>query len=214
MQNKYLSALKTKYASFGLSKEALDRVALQRVKTIANEEEIDSDIATTDTMLLIMKEIQGSADSQRTRASQIQKELDDLKKSIPSNEPIQSEPDNALAAEIQALKAIVTGFQAEAEAGRKKAQADAILAEVHEKMKTKGCTNDYIRTNVLSEVKVGESDTADSIAERYLSVYDDHCKKVFGAGYVPPKGNNVNEGGDVNYAAMVEGLKHSGALPK
>ena len=32
--------------AFGLSKEALDRVALQRVKTIANEDEIDADIAT------------------------------------------------------------------------------------------------------------------------------------------------------------------------
>lgn len=79
MQNKYLSALRTKYASFGLSKEALDRVALQRVKTIASEDEIDADIASSDTAMLIMKEMQGSADAQRNRAVQIQKELDDLK---------------------------------------------------------------------------------------------------------------------------------------
>ena len=214
MQIKYLSALKTKYASFGLSKEALDRVALQRVKTIANESEIDSDVANAETMLLIMKEIQGSADSQRNRASQIQKELDDLKKTLPGNEPPQNEPDNALAAEIKALKEIVSGFQAEVEASKKKAHSDAILAEVHEKMKSKGCTNDFIRTSTLSGVTIGESDTADSIAEKYKSLYDENCKKVFGAGYVPPKGNNVNEGGEVNYAAMVEGLKQSGALPK
>ena len=214
MQNKYLSALKTKYASFGLSKEALDRVALQRVKTIANESEIDSDVANAETMLLIMKEIQGSADSQRNRASQIQKELDDLKKTLPGNEPPQNEPDNALAAEIKALKEIVSGFQAEVEASKKKAHSDAILAEVHEKMKSKGCTNDFIRTSTLSGVTIGESDTADSIADKYKSLYDENCKKVFGAGYVPPKGNNVNEGGEVNYAAMVEGLKQSGALPK
>ena len=214
MQNKYLSALKTKYASFGLSKEALDRVALQRVKTIANESEIDSDVANAETMLLIMKEIQGSADSQRNRASQIQKELDDLKKTLPGNEPPQNEPDNALAAEIKALKDMVSGFQAEVEASKKKAHSDAILAEVHEKMKSKGCTNDFIRTSTLAGVTIGESDTADSIAEKYKSLYDENCKKVFGAGYVPPKGNNVNEGGEVNYAAMVEGLKQSGALPK
>ena len=214
MQNKYLSALKTKYASFGLSKEALDRVALQRVKTIANESEIDSDVANAETMLLIMKEIQGSADSLRNRASQIQKELDDLKKTLPGNEPPQNEPDNALAAEIKALKDMVSGFQAEVEASKKKAHSDAILAEVHEKMKSKGCTNDFIRTSTLAGVAIGESDTADSIAEKYKSLYDENCKKVFGAGYVPPKGNNVNEGGEVNYAAMVEGLKQSGALPK
>ena len=66
MQNKYLSALRTKYASFGLSKEALDRVALQRVKTIANEDEIDADIASTDTAMLVMKEMQRATDTLRT----------------------------------------------------------------------------------------------------------------------------------------------------
>ena len=91
MQNKYLSALRTKYASFGLSKEALDRVALQRVKTIANEDEIDADIASTDTAMLIMKEMQGSADAQRNRAAQIQKELDDLKQ---KQQPDGQKPDN------------------------------------------------------------------------------------------------------------------------
>ena len=73
--------------------------------------------------------------------------------------------------------------------------------------------NDFIRTSTLAGV-ASESHTADSIAEKYKSLYDENCKKVFGAGYVPPKGNNVNEGGEVNYAAMVEGLKQSGALPK
>ena len=81
MQNKYLSALRTSYANFGFSKEALDRVASQRVKTIANESEIDADVASHDTLLLLMKEMQGATDSLRTTNAKIQKELDDLKKS-------------------------------------------------------------------------------------------------------------------------------------
>jgi hypothetical protein len=213
MQNKYLSALRTKYASYGLSKEALDRVALQRVKTIANEDEIESDIATTDTMLLVMKEIQGSADSQRNRAAQLQKELDDFKKTT-QTEQTKNEGDNALAAEIQALKDLVTGYQAEVEAGRKKAHADALLAEVHEVMKAKGCTNDYIRKTTLMGVEIGESDTAESIAEKYKTIYDQNCKEVYGNGYVPPKGNNQGGKDEVNYAGMVEGLIKSGAIPK
>ena len=214
MKKNYVSALGTKYASFGFSKDALDRVASQRIETIANQDEIDEDIASPSTLLLLMKEMQGSNDVLRTRVTQTQKELDDLKKALPGNEPPQNEPDNALAAEIKALKEMVSGFQAEVEASKKKAHSDAILAEVHEKMKSKGCTNDFIRTSTLAGVAIGESDTADSIAEKYKSLYDENCKKVFGAGYVPPKGNNVNEGGEVNYAAMVEGLKQSGALPK
>ena len=103
MQTKYLSALKTKYASFGLSKEALDRVASQRVKTIANEDEIDADIASTDTLMLIMKEMQSSADSQRNRAAQLQKDLEDLKKNQPNNQTTQTqqEPENELAKQLQ-----------------------------------------------------------------------------------------------------------------
>ena len=93
MQIKYLSALRTKYASFGLSKEALDRVASQRVKTIANEDEIDSDIASSDTAMLIMKEMQSSADAQRNRAAQLQKDLDALKTVQPEPTPTPT-PDN------------------------------------------------------------------------------------------------------------------------
>ena len=142
MQTKYLSALKTKYASFGLSKEALDRVASQRVKTIANEDEIDADIASIDTLMLIMKEMQSSADTQRNRAAQLQKDLEDLKKNQPNNQTTQNqqESESELAKQLQTLTNLVTTMQTERAAEKKKIQTDAIIAQVHEKMKSKGCT--------------------------------------------------------------------------
>ena len=139
MQNKYLSALRTKYASFGLSKEALDRVALQRVKTIANEDEIDADIASTDTAMLIMKEMQGSADAQRNRAAQIQKELDDLKQ---KQQPDGQKPDNQnqseFAQQMKTMMEMMVGMKAEMDASKKKAHTDAVIAQVHEVMKSQG----------------------------------------------------------------------------
>lgn len=216
MQNKYLSALKTKYASFGLSKEALDRVALQRVKTIANEDEIDSDIANTETLMLIMKEMQSSADSQRNRAVQLQKDLDDLKKNQPNNQTTQNqqEPENELAKQLQTLAELVTTMQTERAAEKKKIQAEAIISQVHEKMKSKGCTNDFIRNMTLKGIEVAESDTADSLAEKYKPVYDQNCKDAYGEGYAPPMGmQNVNGGfkpGD--FASEVERLKASGKI--
>ena len=209
MQNKYLSALRTKYASYGLSKEALDRVALQRVKTIANEDEIDADIATTDTMLLIMKELQGSNDSLRSKAAQTQRELDTLKAN-PQNQP--EEPKDLFAEEFAQMKAMMATMTAEFAENKKKARNEAILNEVHAKMKSMGCTNDYIRKTTLLGIEISENDTADSIAEKYKSVYDENCKSAFGNGYVPPKGNNQGGKDEVDYTAMVEGLKKSGAL--
>ena len=215
MQIKYLSALKTKYASFGLSKEALDRVASQRVKTIANEDEIDADIANSDTLMLIMKEMQSSADSQRNRAAQLQKDLDDLKKNQPNNQTTQTqqESESELAKQLQTLTNLVTAMQTEREAEKKKAQTTAIIAEVHEKMKSKGCTNDFIRNMTLKGIEVEENDTADSLAEKYKSVYDQNCQDAYGEGYVPPRGNG-NGGGDMDQAAVTKILQSRGLLPK
>lgn len=212
MQNKYLSALRTKYASFGLSKEALDRVALQRVKTIANEDEIDADIANSDTLMLIIKEMQGSADSQRNRVAQIQKELDDLKKTQPSNQTNpQPLEDNPLAAELKAIKEMFAGMKAEMDAEKKKAQKDAVIARAHDVMKQNGCTNDFIRNMTLKGIEIGENDTADSIAEKYKSVYDQNCKDAYGDGYVPPKGNSGGSG-ENDKDAETAILKRAGLL--
>lgn len=213
MQNKYLSALKTKYASFGLSKEALDRVALQRVKTIANEDEIEADIASSDTLMLIMKEMQGSADAQRNRAAQIQKELDDLKKNQPNNQTTQTqqEPESELAKQLQTLTELVTTMQTERAAEKKKAQNETVIARAHEVMKQNGCTNDFIRNMTLKGIEVGENDTADSIAEKYKSIYDQNCKEAYGDGYVPPKGNSGGSG-ENDKDAETAILKRAGLL--
>lgn len=212
MQNKYLSALRTKYASFGLSKEALDRVALQRVKTIANEDEIDADIANTETLMLIMKEMQSSADSQRNRATQLQKDLEDLKKNQPNNQQQTQEPESELAKQLQTLTNLVTTMQAERAAEKKQAQTDAVLAQVHEKMKAKGCTNDFIRNMTLKGIEVGENDTVDTLAEKYKSVYDQNCKDAYGEGYVPPRGNGNGGNGENDKDAETAILKRAGLL--
>ena len=212
MQIKYLSALKTKYASFGLSKEALDRVASQRVKTIANEDEIDSDIASTETAFLVMKEMQGATDALRASNAKFQKELADLK-----NTPIQTDPavqtESPFAEELKAIKEMFVGLKSEMEAGKKKAQADAILAQAHEVMKKSGCTNSFIRNITLKGIEIGENDTADSIAEKYKSVYDQNCKEAFGDGYVPPMSNTAGSG-ETDQAEVTRILQERGLLPK
>ena len=211
MQNKYLSALKTKYASFGLSKEALDRVALQRVKTIANEDEIDADIANSDTLMLIMKEMQSSADAQRNRAAQLQKDLDALR--TPQSEPTPTPTENPYAKEISDLKDMMAAMMGKFAENEKKSRTEATMAKVHDLMKQKGCTNDFIRKTTLSGIQIGENDTAESIAEKYKSVYDENCRSAFGEGYTPPTGNG-NVGEEMDQAEITKMLQERGLLPK
>lgn len=213
MQKTYVSALGTKYADFGFSKEVFDRVALQRLKTINKEEEIESDVASPDVLLLLMKEMQGSNDALRTKVTQAQKELEDFKKNQPNKQTTQTtqEPESELAKQLQTLTELVTTMQTERAAEKKKAQTDAVIARVHEVMKQNGCTNDFIRNMTLKGIEVGENDTADSIAEKYKSIYDQNCKEAYGDGYVPPKGNGGGSGeNDKN--AETEILKRAGLL--
>ena len=210
MQVKYLSALKTKYASFGLSKEALDRVASQRVKTIANEDEIDADIASTDTAMLVMKEMQRATDTLRTDNAKYQKELADLKND-PGNKPDQSNDPNPLADAMAEMREFMKTMKDEYAESKRKARAESLIAEAHKVMEKNGCTNAFIRNITLKGVEVGEADTAESIAEKCKTIYDQNCKDAFGEGYIPPKGNGSGQD-KVDYDAMVEALKESGDL--
>lgn len=212
MQNKYLSALKTKYASFGLSKEALDRVASQRVKTIANEDEIDTDIASSEVALLIMKEMQRATDTLRTDNAKYQRELADLKNPNPNPASVQAPADNPLAEELRQIKEMFAGLKADVDAGKKKARTETILADAHKLMKDKGCTNDFIRNITLKDIEVGDSDTAESIAEKYKSIYDQNCKDAYGDGYIPPKGNNAGGNEENDKEAETAILKNAGLL--
>lgn len=211
MQVKYLSALKTKYASFGLSKEALDRVASQRIKTIANEDEIDNDIASSEVALLIMKEMQGAADALRNNNAKIQKELDSLKTDSSKQNQKDDEP-NPYAATLAEMKEFMQSMKNEFAESKKKARAEAVIAQAHEVMKKNGCTNDFIRNTTLKGIEIGDSDTAESIAEKYKSVYDQNCKDAFGESYVPPRGNNQggNEANDKDAETAI--LKRAGLL--
>ena len=210
MQVKYLSALKTKYASFGLSKEALDRVASQRVKTIANEDEIDADIASTDTAMLVMKEMQRATDTLRTDNAKYQKELADLKND-PGNKPNEPNDPNPLADAMAEMREFMKTMKDEYAESKRKARAESLIAEAHKVMEKNGCTNAFIRNITLKGVEVGEADTAESIAEKCKTIYDQNCKDAFGEGYIPPKGNGSGQD-EVDYDAMVRALKDSGDL--
>lgn len=108
---------------------------------------------------------------------------------------------------------MMVGMNAEMDASKKKAHTDAVIAQVHEVMKSKGCTNKFIRDYTLKGIEVGDSDTADSIAEKCKPIYDQNCKEAFGEGFVPPKGGSYGRT-EANDAYETKILQDRCLLPK
>lgn len=87
LKEQILEALKTKYKAYGLSNDALDRIASLREKTVEKEEEdIEGVIADTTTLDLIAKEIQRQRDQAIQRNSEAQRALEAYKAAHPEQD--------------------------------------------------------------------------------------------------------------------------------
>jgi hypothetical protein len=218
MRAKIAQALKTEYASLGLSQKALDGVAAILEKTIKDESEIDAAIKEASVKDLL-KLYQKEADSAREERTRIQREYDEYKEKHPETEPNkktekEDDKDNPLAKELAELKAKQEAVEAKLKASETKVRHSEILNEVHRIMKEKGADNDFIRNMTLKGIEIGDDDTAESLAEKYQAEYDKNFKEAYGDGYVPPKSapkpNDYKEGA---FADEVKRLKAAGKLP-
>ena len=87
MKQKIIDAFKTKYLSFGLSNEAIDRIASALEKTVTKEEEIAEALAKVDTMNLIASELQKMRDKEIQTRTDLQNSFEDYKKKHPESNP-------------------------------------------------------------------------------------------------------------------------------
>lgn len=79
LKEQILEALKTKYKAYGLSNDALDRIASLREKTVEKEEDIEGAVADATTLDLIAKEIQRQRDQAIQRNSESQRAFEAYK---------------------------------------------------------------------------------------------------------------------------------------
>lgn len=93
MKTKIAEALKTKYKRFGLSNEAIDRIASAKKETITKEEDIESGIADAATMELIANELQKMRDKEINNKTDLQRSFDDYKAKHPEGQPTPPDPD-------------------------------------------------------------------------------------------------------------------------
>lgn len=209
MKEKIITALRTKYQRFGLSSEAVDRIASAKEKTVTKEEDIETAIADAETMELIANELQKSADSERRSRSALQKSFDDYKKAHPEkSDDVKKEPEeeNEVLKELRELKARLDERDA---SDRKK----ATLASVTAALKKAGCSNEEILSLSLKGFSLGEDETEDAAVARVKADYDNSVKKIFGAGTPPPVGGGGPKSDD-DYKAALEAFAIQKGLKK
>lgn len=217
MKQKIITALKTKYQRFGLSNEAVDRIASAKEKTVKDESEIESAIADAETMELIANELQKSADKARRESSDLQKSFNEYKEKHPETDPNHG-PDPSKGDEDEPAWAKKLREQNEAIAARFKAEDDAkrlgaARSAVEAKLKAAGCSNPGILALTLKGFALGEKETEDEAVTRLKSEYDASYKETFGDGAIP--GTGAPAFGDAKTAIQHKNafLRSAGLLP-
>ena len=182
------SALKTKYQRFGLSNEAIDRIASAREKTVNGEDEIEAAVADAETMGLIANELMKMRDKEISNKTDLQRAFDAYKEKNPATKPNgDPAPEPSKPAEVpepEWAKALRERFERE-----DKEKADKVIRDViTARLKMEGCTNTGILKSTMRGFTLGQDETEDSAVARLKAEYNDSYKEVFGDGAVPGLG--------------------------
>ena len=147
MKEKLLAALKTKYANLGFGVKAFDGVADYLSKTVTEENQIETAIGGVEGLL---KSFQGDIDKVRGEKTELQRQIDELKKPKPQDPPKPSDPPKPdpdepawfkayrekQEAEQSALKSEIDGF-------KKKETQSGYLAKLTTALKEKNIPEGY-----------------------------------------------------------------------
>ena len=206
------SALKTKYQRFGLSNEAIDRIASAREKTVNGEDEIEAAVADAETMGLIANELMKMRDKEISNKTDLQRAFDAYKeknpdggkdpKPDPKPDPGDKEPEWA--------KKLRERFEREDKEKEDKKVQEAVMA----RLKKEVCTNPGILKSTMKGFSLQENETEDAAVERLKTDYNASYKEVFGEGAVPGLGGQAF--GDTKTAVSHKNdfLRQQGLLPQ
>lgn len=210
MKEKIVKELKNKYSNLGLGEKAFNGVASFLEKTVTNEDDIANAVAGDDVKALLTA-IQGETDKLRADKAAAEKALREAKEGGEHK----TEEDSEVAKLIKQMQTEQAALKLQLEQSQKAARTKEILNGVREKMRSAGSDNDFILNIVLKNAEVGDTDTVDSLAEKFKASYDENYKQAYGDSPVPRGGAHRSEGykkGD--FADAVQMLKNEGMLPQ
>ncbi|MBQ7913450.1 MAG: hypothetical protein IJ308_06905 [Clostridia bacterium] len=217
MKQKIIDAFKTKYLSFGLSNEAIDRIASALEKTVTKEEEIAEALEKVDTMNLIASELQKMRDKEIQTRTDLQNSFNAYKEKHPETTPPPTPPkkdeqEPEWAKTLREQNEILLKRQQDEDAA--KAQKE-LIARLEAGLKKAGCVNAGILSGVLKGVALQKDETEDAAIERLKGDYNASVKAIFGDGPIPPAAGG-SAFGDAKTALDKKNafLRQQGLLPE
>lgn len=230
LKEQILEALKTKYKAYGLSNDALDRIASLREKTVEKAEDIEGAVMDATTLDLIAKEIQRQRDQAIQKNSESQRAFEAYKAAHPEPDAGGAGDDDKNKATSQDIASIVKAAVADAIAPLNEKitaletskSAEAALSTAHSsffngdyaKKYKDQATDAWERAVELNEA-TGNKMTAEELAAKASGYFNKavsrlgvDTSKPFQAD--PPKND---EEGTIDWSAEVARKKAQGLIP-
>lgn len=230
LKEQILEALKTKYKAYGLSNDALDRIASLREKTVEKAEDIEGAVMDATTLDLIAKEIQRQRDQAIQKNSESQRAFEAYKAAHPepdkggegdkdkdkaTSQDIASIVKAAVADAVAPLNEKITALETSksAEAALSTAHSSFFNGDYAKKYKDQA-TDAWERAVELNEA-TGNKMTAEELAAKASGYFNKavsrlgvDTSKPFQAD--PPKND---EEGTIDWSAEVARKKAQGLIP-
>lgn len=189
MKIKILAELKNKYKDLGLSDKAFDGVAALLVKTVTKEEEIKDAVAGEEVEALL-KSIQSSIDTERTKAAQSAKDLEEYKKLHPESQGEGEDPElKRLKEDFDKQKTELDSLKADYESQIKQGKYNALRDVVKGKATELNVSNVPIWNDVVSSIVIDDNSTEDVILAATKTAYEAKLKSYIGEGAAPYRGD-------------------------
>lgn len=228
LKEQILEALKTKYKAYGLSNDALDRIASLREKTVEKAEDIEGAVMDATTLDLIAKEIQRQRDQAIQKNSESQRAFEAYKAAHPEQNAgggddkdkdkdldIASIVKAAIAEAVAPLNEKITALETSntAKAALSSAHSSFFNGDYAKKYKDQA-TDAWERAVELNEA-TGSKMTADELAAKASGYFNKAVSRLgvdtsqpFKAD--PPKNE---EDGTIDWSAEVARKKAQGLIP-
>lgn len=229
MKQKIIDAFKTKYLSFGLSNEAIDRIASAKEKTVTEESQVETAVADAETLKLVAAELQKMRDSEIQKRTDLQREHDDYKAKHPDKqegEQKKTEEDKdekadiarivaeAVAAAVKPVQTAFEEFKSQTSAKEAKTLAKTKFYENKWTTKFKEEADDaWERVDELNTAK-GGSMTQDEMTTKATEYFNKAVQRKGTDATKPFESSQEGAGGNFDFSKQAAYLEGEGLIPK
>lgn len=199
MKKKIFDALKTEYASLGLSDNTLNRIASVLEGSVEKEEDIVTAVKG-DTAKLLATSIQGEIDGLKRAKEAAESALADYKAKHPEENggggtnPELEQLKTELANQKTAFETLQADYNSQIKQGKYNALRDAVRSKANE-LKV---SNIPIWNDVVAGVAVDDNTTAETLLDSVKSAYETKLKAYIGEGAAPYRGDGTPKPAEVS----------------